>query len=152
MQALQLVPFDGGCFSFAPARLFNKSSYPSGGAGLSGTAEDYLKLLEAIRTKDNKWLSRDSYKLMCTSQIGKLSMSPGGDWGFTYGSGVLLNPKPEKGPHSAGTLQWGGAYGHHWFMDPQARLSVVELTNTTVEGMSGPFSKDIANAVYGSKK
>lgn len=152
MQALQLVAFDGGCFSFAPARLFNKSSYQSGGAGLSGTAEDYLKLLEAIRTKDSKWLNRDSYKLMCTSQIGKLSMSPGGDWGFAYGSGVLLNPKPEEGPHSAGTLQWGGAYGHHWFMDPEARLSVVELTNTTVEGMSGPFSKDVANAVYGSKK
>lgn len=152
MQALQLVAFDGGCFSFAPSRIFNKSSYPSGGAGLAGTAEDYLKLLEAIRTKDNKLLTNSSYKLMSTSQLGNLSMSPGGDWGFTYGAGVLLKAKPEKGPHNAGTLQWGGAYGHHWFIDPQARLSVVELTNTTVEGMSGPFSKDIANAVYGIAK
>lgn len=150
MQALQLVAFDGGCFSFAPARLFNLDSYPSGGAGISGTAEDYLKLLEAIRTQDKNMLSSDSYKLMTNSQIGKLSISPGGDWGFTYGSAVLLNAKPEKGPHNAGTLQWGGAYGHHWFIDPDEKLSVVELTNTTVEGMSGAFSKDIAKAVYGS--
>lgn len=152
MQALQLVAFDGGCFSFAPDRLFNEKSYPSGGAGLSGTAEDYLKLLEAIRTTDKKLLSADSFNKMKTSQIGKLSISPSGDWGFTYGSAVLLNAKPERGPHNAGTLQWGGAYGHHWFVDPTARLSVVELTNTTVEGMSGPFSKDVAKAVYGSKQ
>jgi CubicO group peptidase (beta-lactamase class C family) len=95
-------------------------------------------------------LSSDSYKLMTSSQIGKLSISPSGDWGFTYGSAVLLNANPEKGPHNAGTLQWGGAYGHHWFIDPDEKLSVVELTNTTVEGMSGAFSKDIAKAVYGS--
>ena len=152
MQALQLVKFDGGCFSFAPARLFDEKSYPSGGAGLSGTAEDYLSLLEAIRTSDKKLLTAESIKLMSNSQIGKLSISPSGEWGFTYGSAVLLNGKPEKGPHNSGTLQWGGAYGHHWFIDPVARLSVVELTNTTVEGMSGPFSKEIAKAAYGKNQ
>ncbi|CAN5478659.1 serine hydrolase domain-containing protein [soil metagenome] len=151
MQALQLVSSDGGCYSFAPDRLFNEKSFPSGGAGISGTAEDYLKFLEAIRTSDKKLLNANSIKLMTTSQIGKLSISPGGDWGFTYGSSVLLNGKPEKGPYNNGTLQWGGVYGHHWFVDPVARLSVVELTNTTVEGMSGPFSKEIVKSVYGSK-
>ncbi|MDU3895912.1 MAG: hypothetical protein E7G69_05180, partial [Enterobacter sp.] len=25
----------------------------------------------------------------------------------------------------AGTLTWGGVYGHSWFFDPQAQLTVV---------------------------
>ncbi|MDU3928901.1 MAG: serine hydrolase, partial [Enterobacter asburiae] len=44
---------------------------------------------------------------------------------------------------------WGGVYGHSWFYDPQAALSVVALTNTAFEGMSGYYPLQIRDAVYG---
>jgi len=34
-------------------------------------------------------------------------------------------------------------------MDPEAELSVVALTNTAFEGMSGAFPGEIRDAVYG---
>lgn len=150
MAAEQRVPTAGGAFSFAPARVFDKNSYASGGAGLVGTAGDYLKFLEAVRTNDPSLLKADSYRLMKENQIGELRISQSQDWGFTYGAAILLNARPDRGPHKEGTIQWGGAYGHHWFIDPVEKLSVVGLTNTTTEGMTGAFTKDVAAAVYGN--
>jgi CubicO group peptidase (beta-lactamase class C family) len=46
-------------------------------------------------------------------------------------------------------LQWNGAYGHKWFIDPANELTVVALTNTAFEGMVGRFTIDVRNAVYG---
>ena len=50
---------------------------------------------------------------------------------------------------NAGTLLWGGVYGHVWFVDRAARLSVVALTDTAFEGMIGGFTVEIQRAVYG---
>jgi CubicO group peptidase (beta-lactamase class C family) len=54
-----------------------------------------------------------------------------------------------KVPMSAGTWRWGGVYGHSWWVDLAQRFSVIVFTNTGVEGMSGSFPTDVANAVYG---
>jgi CubicO group peptidase (beta-lactamase class C family) len=132
---------------FAPARVFDDKSYPSGGAGLVGTADDYLKLLEAIRTDNEKLLNRQTMFFLKLNQIGDLKAKDSPGWGFGYGSGVLFQAE-KKYPYSVGTLEWGGAYGCHWFMDPAQKLSVVELTNTTLEGLFGKYSKDVTNAVY----
>jgi CubicO group peptidase (beta-lactamase class C family) len=136
---------------YSPARVFDKSSFQSGGAGLVGTADDYIKLLEAIRTKDPVLLKEQSIDAMTTNQVQdfKAKQTPG--WGFGFGSGVMIETN-KKYPYSNGTLEWGGAYGCHWFMDPARKLTVVELTNTTLEGLFGKFSKDVANAVYNEHK
>ena len=47
-------------------------------------------------------------------------------------------------------LQWNGAYGHKWFIDPTNELTVVALTNTAFEGMIGRFTVEVRNAVYGA--
>ena len=49
---------------------------------------------------------------------------------------------------SAGTFRWGGAYGHTWFVDRQAKLTVILMTNTAFEGMAGKLPGDIERAVY----
>jgi CubicO group peptidase (beta-lactamase class C family) len=46
------------------------------------------------------------------------------------------------------TYAWGGVYGHSWFVDPHLELSVVALTNTTTEGVTGVFPAAIRDAVY----
>jgi glyoxylase-like metal-dependent hydrolase (beta-lactamase superfamily II) len=63
---------------------------------------------------------------------------------------VLVDPVAAKSPQSAGTWQWGGAYGHSWFVDPKRKLTVVALTNTAIEGMSGAFPGELRDAVYGA--
>ena len=46
-------------------------------------------------------------------------------------------PATSGSPSSAGTLSWGGVYGHTWFLDRAAALSMVSLTNTALEGNTG---------------
>jgi CubicO group peptidase (beta-lactamase class C family) len=61
----------------------------------------------------------------------------------------LVQREVALGAQAPGTLQWNGAYGHKWFIDPTNEFTVVALTNTAFEGMIGRFTVDVRNAVYG---
>lgn len=142
------VPLMGLAATFAPSRILDAGSYPSGGAGMAGTASDVLRFLEAIRTGGAPILKPETIKAMIRDQVGPEAETQGPGWGFGYGWAVLVDPVPTGTPQAAGTLQWGGAYGHSWFVDREKGLSVVALTNTAFEGMAGAFPTDIRNAVY----
>jgi CubicO group peptidase (beta-lactamase class C family) len=144
-----LLPFDASALRYAPARIFDPASYPSGGAGMAGTAGDFLRFLEALRAGGAPILKPDTVREMARNQVGQLAESAiGPGWGFGYGFSVLVDPSAAKVAMSAGTWQWGGVYGHSWWVDPAARLTVVVMTNTGIEGMI-PFPAEVAKAVYG---
>ncbi|WP_282190173.1 serine hydrolase [Azospirillum brasilense] len=124
ISAIAWVPLMGFAATFAPSRILKAASYQSGGAGMAGTAADVLRFLEAIRMGGSPILKPETVGLMVRDQVGA----------------------------AAGTLQWGGAYGHSWFIDRGNGLSVVALTNTAFEGMAGVFPTDVRNAVYGWKR
>lgn len=136
---------------FSLKRILAPQAYPSGGAGMAGTAGDFSRFLEILRHGGGSILSPRSVQSMMTDQVGPQAQTQGPGWGFGYGWAVLNDPALTKTPQSKGTIQWGGAYGHSWFVDPQAKLTVVALTNTTFEGMSGAFTRDIRDAVYPEK-
>jgi CubicO group peptidase (beta-lactamase class C family) len=69
-------------------------------------------------------------------------------WGFGFGGSVLLDPPAAGSPQSGGTWQWGGVYGHSWFVDPERRLTVIALTNTALEGLFGRFPIELRDAIY----
>ncbi len=142
------VPIDGAAATFAPSRILHPASYPSGGGGMAGTAGDVLRFLETIRTGGAPILKKRTVETMAVDQIGTQARMRLPGWGFGYGWAVIVDPVPSNTPQAAGTLQWGGAYGHSWFIDCANGLSVVALTNTAFEGMSGAFPIDIRNAVY----
>jgi CubicO group peptidase (beta-lactamase class C family) len=133
---------------FSLQRIFDPRSYPSGGAGMAGTAMDVARFLDTLRQGGGPLLSARSVQAMMTDQVGAQAQTQGPGWGFGYGWAVLDDPALAGTPQSRGTLQWGGAYGHSWFVDPQARLTVVALTNTAFEGMSGAFTREIRDAAY----
>lgn len=133
---------------FSLKRILDPQAYPSGGAGMAGTAGDFSRFLEILRRGGKPILSTRSVQLMMTDQVGPQAQTQGPGWGFGYGWAVLDDPALTKTPQAKGTIQWGGAYGHSWFVDPQAKLTVVALTNTAFEGMSGAFTRDIRDAVY----
>ena len=144
------IPLWEGAALFAPSRILDPASYPSAGAGMAGTAADALAFLEAIRQGGGPILRPGTVATMMRPQVraaGARTQGPG--WGFGYGWAVLENPAAAGTPQGRGTIQWGGAYGHSWFVDPEAELSVVALTNTAFEGMSGAFPGEIRDAVYG---
>jgi CubicO group peptidase (beta-lactamase class C family) len=152
MNQQHIVPFgDGAGIRFSLQRIFDQKSFPSGGAGMAGTAGDTLVFLETIRRGGGPILTPESARAMMSHQIGELRVIvfPTPAWGFGFGGAVLLDPALDGGPYSTGTWRWGGVYGHQWFVDPVARLSVVALSNTTVEGMVGAYTTDLSNAVYG---
>lgn len=134
---------------FVPRRALNAQAYPSGGAGMVGTAADILKLLEMIRRKGAPLLSTSMVNSMHTDYVGAEAQAHGPGWGFGYGGAVLANPMLAATPQSKGTLQWGGVYGNWWFVDPTRALSVVLLTNTAYEGMCGALTGQVRDAVYG---
>lgn len=133
----QALPFGPMTLVYSPSRAFDAKAYPSGGAGMIGSAPDVLRLLEAVRKKDE----------MFRNQIAGLpGMQPG--VGFGFGGAVVVDPAVAKTPQSVGTMYWGGVYGHSWFVDPAKKITVVALTNTAPDGMAGKFPDGIRDAVY----
>ena len=132
---------------FSLVRLFDPKAFPSGGAGMAGTASDVLKFLETLRA--GELLQPHTRSAMFTVQATTRGQAEGPGWEFGFGGAVLVDPKAAGTPQAPGTLQWNGAYGHKWFIDPTNQLTVVALTNTAFEGMIGRFTVDVRNAVYG---
>lgn len=143
-------PMGAGTVDFSPARALDRSAYSSGGAGLVGTADDFVRFLEVIRSGGAPLLGRAMHAKILTSATGSLATLRGPGWGFSLAAAVVEDPKAARTPMSAGSIEWGGAYGHSWWVDPSAGLSVVILTNTSFEGMSGKLPGDIKAAVYGA--
>jgi CubicO group peptidase (beta-lactamase class C family) len=135
--------------NLVPARVFDPTSFRSGGGGMVGTAGDVLAFVEAIRAGGDPILTRATATAMMAVQTGDFPIpNRGPGWAFGYGAAVLTDPAAAGSPQSAGTFGWGGVWGHTWFVDPAQRLSVVALTNTALEGMMGPFTRDVRDGVY----
>ena len=116
-----------------------------------GSGPDILRLLEAIRTGGKPILKGATAASMMRNQIDSL-MGSGPGTGFGFGGAVVVDPAAAHTPQSPGTWQWGGVYGHTWFVDPVRRLTVVALTNTAPEGLFGKFTTDLRDAVYESEQ
>lgn len=146
MAEKQIVPFSKSGFTICPAQAFNPRCYQSGGSGMIDTASDYSQFLETVRLGGNKFQNLE----LLANKVGNYSISMGPGWGFGFTGAVLLDPTAAKSPQSAGTIQWGGATGNQWFVDPVKKISVVSLTNTTTAGMQGPYPDSIRDAIYES--
>lgn len=145
-------PFEGAVgITYSPARIFDPHAFPSGGSGMAGTAEDFLRLLETLRQGGGVLLPSELVAEMARDQTSghELPNAPG--FGFGLGFSVLRDRRLAASPESEGTWRWGGAYGHSWFVDRALGLSVVAFTNTMYEGMSGRFVTDLRDAVYGAR-
>lgn len=133
---------------FSPARAFDDASFHSGGAGMVGTAEDFMIFLEAVRRGGAPILQRSTVEMASSNQVGSLRERDDAGWGFGLLSGVLVDPERGQWPSHVGTLRWGGVWGNSWFIDPVAGITVVSLSNTALEGQGG-FRQQVADAIYG---
>lgn len=148
----QPVPYPGdGEIRYSPSRALDAQAYPSGGAGMVGSATDVLRFLETIRKGGGPILRAPTAAAMMTNQIGSLD-GPQPGVGFGFGGAVVVDPVADHTPQSKGTWFWGGIYGHAWYVDPARKLTVVSLTNTGLEGMWGQYTTELRDAVYATVK
>ena len=148
----EVVPYMMGAgITFSPSRALDPSSFPSGGGGMIGSAPDLLRFFETIRRGGRPILSQQNTAQMMRNQTVDLSSAAEGPmpgWGFGFGGAVLADRTAAGSPQSRGTWQWGGVYGHSWFVDPERRLTVIALTNTALEGLFGRYPIELRDAIY----
>jgi CubicO group peptidase (beta-lactamase class C family) len=145
-----LPGIDGGDTTFSPGRILNPAAPQNGGAGMAGAADDVMKMLEVYNGRPGL-LEPGTVAMALANQIGDLPRREQ-DAGkrFSFIGAVLDDAVAANNPAPRGTVDWGGAWGHNWVVDPVNRMTIVVCTNTTFEGCNGPFRDDILRAVYGA--
>jgi CubicO group peptidase (beta-lactamase class C family) len=137
--ALQLFDAPDGQWSVPPA-------FPSGGAGLVSTADDFLAFAGMLLRGGAPLLSRPSVETMTSdhltaAQKAVSGFSPndfaGRGWGF--GVGVVTRRDHPAAP--VGQYGWDGGLGTIWRNDPSEALVTILLTNAA---WSSPQPPDIA--------
>lgn len=135
---------------FDPERIFDAASFEAGGAGAASTSPAIHTILDAVRADaadgKSRLLTQGLAQSLFRSQMGDLLARPGG--AFSFIGLMVVDPRQIGSPVAPGTLRWGGVYGHDWFIDPVAGLTVTIMTNTTPEGVGGQLTTDIRDACY----
>ncbi len=142
-----LINDAGDPLTFSPARIFNPEAVQSGGAGMAGTATDFMAFLNAIAGGGGPILIRATTKAALDNQIGDLERedAPGEKFGFL--GAVVTDPGASGSPLSAGSVRWGGVYGLNWFIDPVSDIAAAVFTNTAFAGVNGRFPEDVRRAI-----
>jgi CubicO group peptidase (beta-lactamase class C family) len=128
-------------------------TYFSGGSGMSGTAEDYMKFMQMILNggvyNGNRILSRKSIESMSNNQIGDLSISP---TGAKFGLGFSIET-PQSSYHklgSPGRLAWGGFFNTTFWIDPKEQIIAVLMTQIYPTTHQKDLVDKFENLIYAS--
>jgi len=105
-------------------------SYFKGGAGLVGTAEDYLKFAQMVlnggELNGRRLLAKKTLEFMLSDHIAGLGgttvATTGAGYGFGLGWGVRLHDGVAWVPGSKGDAMWAGAWGTSFWIDPKEGL------------------------------
>ena len=109
----------------------------SGGGGLVGTIDDYMKFVEMLRAGGKGILSPHTLDFMMRNHLpGEIaSMGPQSfaeqpmeGMGFGIGGAVVLDPGRARVPGSVGDFSWGGMASTFFWVDREHDLSVVFFT------------------------
>ncbi len=124
-------------------------TYFCGGAGLVSTLTDYEKFADmllscGVANNGERILSEDTVSLMRTVAVPDSIMPGNQKWALSMR--VILEPTYGRLP--VGTYGWSGAYGTHFWVDPENRVVAVYMKNSFYDGGSGAktaanFEKDV---------
>lgn len=106
-----------------------------GGAGLAATLDDYVKFGEMLTHGGTyngvRILSPESVKKMGSVQVTDAIMGPPQQWGL----GVRVITADYQMP--IGCFGWSGAYGTHYWSDPENKITAIYMKNSGYDGGSG---------------
>ncbi len=139
-----------GEFTFADYPV----SYHCAGAGLVSTIEDYSHFAEMLLNdgdyKGKRIVDTDLIKLMRSPLLPETVKDVGKT--ETWGLGVRVIKEHPVLPK--GAFGWSGAYGTHFWVDPENRLYAIYMKNSMFDGGAGAntsvrFEKCVADAIGG---
>ncbi len=122
----------------------------SGGAGLASTLPDYLRFADMLRrggvsAEGVRILPAALVREMGTCQVPEALMPYGERWGL--GVRVITPIHPWM---PAGAFGWSGAYGTHFWVDPENDLVAILMRNSTHDGGAGALAAcNLEKDVYG---
>ena len=141
-EPLKIDPVTGGP-AMQVLDITRPTSNESGGAGISSTADDYLRfcqmLLNGGTLDGRRYLSRSTVALMTSDHLGPkvaTPVQPGevlmGVQGYTFGLGFMVRQGAGlAGVHgSEGDFAWGGVGGTFFWVDPKEQLIGVMMAQT----------------------
>lgn len=159
-------------YVFAPGKGMNRiasarsmtrpASMLSGGGGLVGTADDYVRfcrmLLGRGQLDGTRLLSPRTVDFMLSNHLpGGATMNDMGQatfaesamagTGFGLGFSVLLDPAANQSLGSAGLAAWGGAASTAFWVDPAEDLAVVFMTQL-LPSNTYPLRRHLQAGVY----
>ena len=123
-----------GCVfeNYIPERL-------AAGAGLAATAEDYVRFAEmlcsgGLAEDGTRVFSERAVRLLAAPNVPETVEMGCERWGL----GVRVVAAPGY-PHGLGVgcFGWSGAYGTHFWVDPENRISAVMMKNNRYDGGAG---------------
>jgi CubicO group peptidase (beta-lactamase class C family) len=111
-------------------------AFPSGGAGLVSTADDFLAFAEMLLRGGAPILSRPSVETMTSDHLTPEQKALGGFFpddfdGRGWGFGVGVITRRDRAYEPVGQYGWDGGLGTIWRNDPSEQLVTILLTNTT---------------------
>lgn len=133
-------------------------AFPSGGAGLVSTADDYMAfaqmLLDGGAANGARLLSRRSVGLMASDLLTAEEratpfMNIDGFWsakGFGLGLSTIVDAGRHAALGSVGQFGWPGAFGTFWLADPQEELAAVLMFQDYWS--QSPIQIDFQNLIY----
>ena len=147
---------DGALEEFETLHNFDDfpAGYTGGGAGLLSTLDDYVKFAEMLRrgaAGEGEILTKESVNLMKKPWLSD-SIEGVCDI-FNWGLGVrALRAQSDAQPLSEGSFGWSGAYGSHFWVDPEKQVSAVYMHNSLTFGGAGAphtlrFEKEVMKAL-----
>lgn len=107
-----------------PEYPLQKTTYFSGGAGLSSTIYDYAVFLQMLLNNGEyngkRILARNTVRMMTVNQVGDVSISNEDKFGL--GFQIVTERSSGRTPAQAGTFGWGGAFGTSYWVDPKEKI------------------------------
>lgn len=141
---------------------FQSATMHSGGGGLVGTIDDYLRFAEMLRLggarKGVRLLSPQTVDFMMRNHLPgdiasmgpeSFAEQPMDGMGFGLGGAVVLDPGRARCPGSVGDFSWGGMASTFFWIDPVLDLSVVFFTQLSPSS-SYPARPQLKALVHGA--
>ena len=139
---------EGCVFEYYPVTHY------ASGAGLASTLSDYSKFAEMLLnygTAENgaRILSEESVREMTSLQIHDEKVQSG-DERWALGGRVIVSDNYKRLPK--GTYGWSGAYGTHFWVDYENKITAVYMKNSRYDGGAGAvtannFEIDVTSSI-----
>ncbi|KIN75421.1 serine hydrolase domain-containing protein [Sulfitobacter guttiformis] len=130
----------------------------SGGGGLVGTIDDYLKFTEMMRTGGAGIIGPKTLAFMMRNHLGgdiasmgprSFAEQPMEGTGFGLGGAIMLDPGRARAPGSIGDFSWGGMASTAFWIDPVNELSVIFFTQL-IPSSSYPARPQLRALIHGA--